>query len=192
MRSESAQEAYFAAGYSSARRRPDGGFDLTDANSLPDPCLTCSRIATIGKVDQILAAQQSAGYPRRLFSQALLDDPGMSMRAHVPGWRISGDRRAGHRRIRRLHQLIWMMMTMTERAGRRGGRARRSGHARAARRCPGSRARAIGPDLNGHGSMALRQLGSRADRASLTRTHAERLSGSNACISAPSEPFAAA
>lgn len=81
VRNQPAQEAYFAAGYEFGSQEPLMVADLTEANSLPDPSLTCSRVATMGEVDQILAAQQSAGYPQRLFSQALLDDPGISIRA---------------------------------------------------------------------------------------------------------------
>jgi len=81
MRSEPAQAAYLAAGYEFGSQEPLMVAELTDANSLPDSALTCSGVATMREVAQIIAAQQSAGYPQRLFSQALLDDPGISMRA---------------------------------------------------------------------------------------------------------------
>jgi ribosomal protein S18 acetylase RimI-like enzyme len=56
--------------------------ELTDANSLsrveaPEPV----RVTSMAQVEQILAAQASVGYPARPFSQALLDDPGISVHA---------------------------------------------------------------------------------------------------------------
>src|SRR6476620_6979997 len=74
MRSEPAQAAYLAAGYEFGAQEALMVAELTDANSLPDSALTCSGVATMREVAQILAAQQVAGYPQRLFSQALLDD----------------------------------------------------------------------------------------------------------------------
>jgi GNAT superfamily N-acetyltransferase len=81
VRSGPAQEAYLAAGYEFGSQEPLMVADLTDANSTPDPGVAVSRVASMVEVDSLLAAQKSIGYPARLFSQALLDDPQVSIRA---------------------------------------------------------------------------------------------------------------
>jgi len=81
VQSEPAQEAYLAAGYEFGSQEPLMVADLTDANSIPNPAVAVRRVTSMDAVEQILAAQRSVGYPGRLFSQALLDDPQVRIRA---------------------------------------------------------------------------------------------------------------
>jgi GNAT superfamily N-acetyltransferase len=75
------QSPYLAAGYEFGSQEPLMLAGLTDANSTPDPTLAIQRITTMAQVAQILAAQESVGYPKRLFSEDLLADPHISIRA---------------------------------------------------------------------------------------------------------------
>jgi predicted GNAT family acetyltransferase len=81
VQSEPAREAYLAAGYEIGSQEPLMAAHLTDANTVPDPDGAVRRVTSMDDVEQILAAQRSVGYPERLFSQALLDDPQVSIRA---------------------------------------------------------------------------------------------------------------
>ena len=81
-RTEPATDAYLAAGYEFGSAEPLLVADLTDDNSLARAGATeAERVTSMAEVEQILAAQASVGYPARLFSQALLDDPGVGIRA---------------------------------------------------------------------------------------------------------------
>ncbi|HET7055610.1 MAG TPA: GNAT family N-acetyltransferase [Thermomicrobiales bacterium] len=75
------QAPYLAAGYEFGSREPLMLTALTNANSTPDPALDVHRVTTMAEVARILAAQQSVGYPERLFTEALLADPHVSIRA---------------------------------------------------------------------------------------------------------------
>jgi ribosomal protein S18 acetylase RimI-like enzyme len=72
---------YLAAGYEFGSREPLMLAALTDANCASDPALEVRRVTTMAQVAQILGAQESAGYPKRLFSEELLADPQVSIRA---------------------------------------------------------------------------------------------------------------
>jgi ribosomal protein S18 acetylase RimI-like enzyme len=81
-RTEPATDAYLTAGYEFGSEEPLMMAELTDANSRPqsgkpEPV----RVASMTEVEQILTAQASVGYPARLFSQSLLDDPAVIIRA---------------------------------------------------------------------------------------------------------------
>ena len=79
--SEPDQAPYLAAGYGFGSREPLMLAELTDANSTPDSALAVQRVTTMAEVAQIMAAQESVGYPKRLFGEALLADPQISIRA---------------------------------------------------------------------------------------------------------------
>lgn len=84
-RKSPAEAAYFAAKYEHGSSEPLMLAELTDANSLPDPELVLSRLASMAEVERVLAAHRSVGYPERLFSQAQLDDPAIVIRVAFGG-----------------------------------------------------------------------------------------------------------
>lgn len=78
---ELVQEPFLTAGYEFGSREPLMLAELTDTNSTPDSAVEVQRVTAMAEVEQILAAQESVGYPKRLFSEALLADPQISIRA---------------------------------------------------------------------------------------------------------------
>jgi predicted GNAT family acetyltransferase len=77
---EPVQAPYLAAGYEFGSREPLMLAELTDANSTADSALVAQRVTTMAEVARILAAQEAAGYPERLFSEELLADSQVSIR----------------------------------------------------------------------------------------------------------------
>lgn len=73
-------DAYLAAGYEYGSDEPLMIADLTDENSRL-PVGPPQRVTSMAEAEQILAAHATIGYPARPFSQALLDDPQVSIRA---------------------------------------------------------------------------------------------------------------
>ena len=78
---EPATDAWLAAGYEFGSTEPLMAADLSEDNSTPRTGVAAHSVSTMTQVEQILAAQASVGYPPRLFSQALLDDLSISIRA---------------------------------------------------------------------------------------------------------------
>jgi ribosomal protein S18 acetylase RimI-like enzyme len=81
-RTKPATDAYLAAGYEFGSEEPLMMAELTDDNSRPRPGAPAPvPVRSMTEVEQILAAQAAVGYPARPFSQALLDDSQVSIRA---------------------------------------------------------------------------------------------------------------
>ena len=75
-------DAYLAAGYEYGSDEPLMIANLTDENSrLPVGPPPPQRVTSMAAAERILAAHAAIGYPARPFSQALLDDPLVSIQA---------------------------------------------------------------------------------------------------------------
>jgi ribosomal protein S18 acetylase RimI-like enzyme len=81
-RTQPAADAYLAAGYEFGSDEPLMTAMLSNDNSQPlDGPPSPERLISLDQVEQVLAAHAAVGYPARLFSQPLLDDPLVSIRA---------------------------------------------------------------------------------------------------------------
>ena len=110
--------------------------DLVDSNSRPATDVAVRRLESMARVEHVLAAHRAAGYPQRQFSQRLLDDPQISIRAAL-GQRV---RAIGKMAIVGTGVYITDVMTMPE--------ARRQGLGEAIMRHLHADARAAGATVS--------------------------------------------
>jgi GNAT superfamily N-acetyltransferase len=82
---DSPTDAYLSAGYEFGSQEPLMLAELGDANATAAQDVAVARVESMDAVTRILAAQESVGYPKRLFSTALLADPKVSIRAIFDG-----------------------------------------------------------------------------------------------------------
>ena len=85
MYSEPSTDTYLAAGYEFGSREPLMIAELSDRNSHTARDLPIKSVTSMAEAERILAAHRSVGYPERLFSQAQLDDPQISVRTIISG-----------------------------------------------------------------------------------------------------------